>query len=276
VTFFIKLAFVVLGATQIGWFWGTILGLIAGHYAVGVMTGRVLILPGARKKRQKLFLETVFILMGRLAKSDGRVSESEIAHAQKFMAQLGMEADRRREAISLFKKGNDPALDVDGVLNEFMKYCGQSANLRQLLMMYLLGAALADGSMHENEELLLRKIGMKLKMSAMAVERMIAMSRAQQEFAGGAGAGGWSGGQQGYAGPMGSRVNPLDSAYAALGVKQSDTDAVVKRAYRKLMSENHPDKLIGQGVPEDMVRVATERSQEVQKAYDLIKKSRAK
>ena len=62
----------------------------------------------------------------------------------------------------------------------------------------------------------------------------------------------------------------LSAAYTALGVEQSSSDSQIKRAYRKLISENHPDKLIGQGMPEDMVKLATERTQEIQTAYDLI------
>jgi DnaJ like chaperone protein len=75
--------------------------------------------------------------------------------------------------------------------------------------------------------------------------------------------------------PGRSGKNDLDTAYAALGVTRDSTDAEIKRAYRKLMSENHPDKLIGQGVPEDMIKLATERSQEIQTAYNLIKDARA-
>ena len=41
------------------------------------------------------------------------------------------------------------------------------------------------------------------------------------------------------------------------------------------MSQYHPDKLMGQGVPDDMIQAATERSQEIQRAYEVIKKSRA-
>ena len=66
----------------------------------------------------------------------------------------------------------------------------------------------------------------------------------------------------------------LDDAYKALGVGKDSTDAEVKRAYRKLMSQYHPDKLIGQGMPEDMIAMATEQSKEIQVAYDMIKKSR--
>ena len=52
---------------------------------------------------------------------------------------------------------------------------------------------------------------------------------------------------------------------------ESNTDQEIKRAYRKLMSQHHPDKLIGQGLPEDMIAVATEKAKEIQIAYDLIK-----
>ncbi|MDP1897796.1 MAG: DnaJ domain-containing protein, partial [Sulfurimicrobium sp.] len=66
----------------------------------------------------------------------------------------------------------------------------------------------------------------------------------------------------------------LDDAYKALGVSKDSSDQEVKRAYRKLMSQYHPDKLMGQGLPEDMIAVATEQAKEVQLAYDLISKSR--
>jgi DnaJ like chaperone protein len=59
-------------------------------------------------------------------------------------------------------------------------------------------------------------------------------------------------------------------------VSETLSDQEIKRAYRKLMSQYHPDKLIGQGLPEDMLEVATEQAKEIQVAYDLIKKHREK
>ena len=69
-------------------------------------------------------------------------------------------------------------------------------------------------------------------------------------------------------------VDLLADAYRALGVSAACDDRSLKRAYRRLMSEHHPDKLIAQGVPEDMVRLGTEKSQEIQAAYELIKNQR--
>jgi len=66
----------------------------------------------------------------------------------------------------------------------------------------------------------------------------------------------------------------VEDAYKAIGAKKDGSDQEVKYAYRKLMSQYHPDKLMGQGLPEDMIAVATEQAQEVQVAYDLITKSR--
>ena len=71
-----------------------------------------------------------------------------------------------------------------------------------------------------------------------------------------------------------ARGSSQEDAYRALGVESTATDKEVKRAYRKLMSEHHPDKLIAKGVPEAMIKLATERTQEIQTAYELIRKSR--
>ena len=57
-----------------------------------------------------------------------------------------------------------------------------------------------------------------------------------------------------------------------MGITRDSTDHEIKRAYRKLMSQYHPDKLMGQGLPEDMIAVATEQAKEIQLAYDLITK----
>jgi len=92
---------------------------------------------------------------------------------------------------------------------------------------------------------------------------LLRMARAQQGF--------HSGGSRE---SRASSTDRLAEAYVALGVEPGIDEKGLKRAYRKLMSENHPDKLIAKGVPEAMIKLATERSQEIQAAYELIREAR--
>lgn len=214
--------------------------------------------PFNTARRQSVFLETVFILMGKLAKADGRVSETEVSHVEQFMQKLGMTREHRLKAIALFKQGASPSYDIHPKINEFIAICGYSPSLRQMLLVYLIIMGLSDGHLNTAEEELLRVIAGRLGYPQAAFSQLLDMVLNQMHFAGG----------------RSTSASALDDAYKALGVTKNSTDQEIKRAYRKLMSQYHPDKLMGQGVPEEMIAVATEQAKEVQAAYDLIKKYR--
>ncbi|PWQ94960.1 co-chaperone DjlA [Leucothrix pacifica] len=268
-----KYAAAIIGYIYYG-FWGALIGFFLGAWLSNRFSrssaGMFGVNPKTREQRQSGFIKTLFLLMGKLAKADGRVSEAEIAHAEAFMQQLGMTPEHRKEAIRLFKQGARSEFSLDETISEFKTTTGNAANLKQLLVMYLLGAALADGKIELVEQELLREIAIKLGFSEQSFNQLLMMIQAQSQFRGG----GYQysgGGQQSSAA---SAASSLSSAYQALGVDKDISDSALKKSYRKLMSEFHPDRLIGQGLPEDMIKVATERSKEIQAAYDLIKKSR--
>ena len=268
-----KYAAALIGYIYYG-FWGALLGFFFGAWLANRFrrsnAGMFGVNPKKRQERQSAFIKTLFLLMGKLAKADGRVSEAEIAHAEAFMTKLGMTAEHRKEAILLFKQGSRSDFSLDETIDNFKATTGGAANLKQLLVMYLLGTALADGKMVAAEQELLREIALKLGFSEQAFNQLLMMIQAQSQFSGG----GYhysGGGQQSSAA---NAASSLSSAYQALGVEKDISDSALKKSYRKLMSEFHPDRLIGQGLPEDMIKVATERSKEIQAAYDLIKKSR--
>jgi DnaJ like chaperone protein len=246
-----------------GYYFFGFLGAIAGFF-LGSFVDRVRaygmggVNPLSAAHRQAVFLETVFVSMGKLAKADGRVSEDEVAHVEQFMQNLGMSAAHRQKAIALFKQGAAPDFDLEPKLKRFMAVCGHTHSLRQMLLVYLIVMAVSDGRIDAAEERLLMDVARQLGYDQAAFQHMLGMVLNQSHFA---------------AGQAVSETS-LDDAYKALGVSKDSSDQEVKRAYRKLMSQYHPDKLMGQGLPEDMIAVATEQAKEVQLAYDLISKSR--
>ena len=255
-----KLVCALLGFYFFGFF-----GAITGYFFGGVVDrsrayGIGGINPLSSGHRQKVFLETVFILQGKLAKADGHISKQEIAHVEQFFQKLGMSVEHKQNAITQFKQGSGADFDIDPTLREFMTVCGNTHHLRQMLLVYLIVMALSDGSIVSSEECLLISIAHHLGYDEAAFRHMLDMVLNQSHFAGG----------------QATSATALEDAYKALGVSKDSTDQEIKHEYRKLMSQYHPDKLMGQGLPEDMIAVATEQAQEVQVAYDLITKSRKK
>ncbi|CAA0104481.1 Co-chaperone protein DjlA [Zhongshania aliphaticivorans] len=219
---------------------------------------------GAERERiQNIFFDTVFRVMGHIAKADGRVCESEIAQTEAIIAQLDLTGARRQDAINRFKQGSDSGFQLEPQISDFMTVAKSQPLLRQMLLEALLTMALADGEMADAERDIVSRVAGYLGVSAHEFKRLVDMVMAQRQFHGG--------GSYSQSETSGSE---LKKAYQAIGVEASASDAEIKRAYRKLMSQHHPDKLVAKGVPEDMMKIATEKAQEIQVAYDLIKKNR--
>jgi DnaJ like chaperone protein len=128
---------------------------------------------------------------------------------------------------------------------------------RSILVMFLqiqCAAVAADGNVHTAEHQTLVRVARGLGLSEADVAQLEALLRT------------------GAPGP--SPEHQLKDAYAALGLSSAATDSEIKQAYRRLMSQNHPDKLAGRGLPESMREMAEERSREISTAYAVIKEAR--
>ena len=214
-----------------------------------------------QERIQSAFFTTVFSVMGHVAKADGRVSEDEIAMARSVMQQMSLDQNQTRVAMDLFNQGKHADFALDPVIAQFRAECHRRRTLMQMFLEILLHAAYADGVLHRHEEALLRDICAKLGFSSAHFQQLEAMVRAQRFFTGG--------GQPGR-----PPAELLADAYTLLGVQPNNSDAEIKKAYRRMMSQHHPDKLMSKGLPEEMVKLATEKTQEIKAAYDLIKDNR--
>jgi DnaJ like chaperone protein len=196
--------------------------------------------------------------MGHIAKADGHVSKDEIANARQVMASMELDAEMRKVAINLFQQGKARDFPLDTILEQFRRECHRRQHLIRLFIEIQLQAAYADGKMHQKERAMLLHICQRLGISP-------------DEFDVLAGA---AGAERNYGGVSGRDRMSLSDAYAILEIPSSSTDKEIKKAYRRMMSRHHPDKLVAKGLPEEMMKIATEKTQEIQTAYELIKKSR--
>ena len=248
-----------------GWFiagpLGAVLGVFLGHqFDRGFSNFFIPISEGERHKIREIFFSTLFSLLGHVAKSDGHISQAEITLTEDMMTNLGLSAERKQEAIKFFKIGAATDFSVQFCVKSFVQVSNRHVNLKNQLLSYLISLALADGELHSQEESILRMVAIDLGFSKSNFEELIRMIGAQTHF--------------GKRGSSMTSQDKLSDAYSVLGVASTSSDMAIKKAYRKLVSQNHPDKLIGQGVPDDIIKLATERTQKIQMAYDLISESR--
>lgn len=239
--------------------------------------------PGDAERIKMAFFTATFSVMGYIAKADGVVHPTEIAMAEALMKQMKLDAELRTAAIKLFEEGKQPGFDVEALVLQFRQECQRRTSLYRMFVEIQIQAALADGAMSHDEEQALLKVSAVLGFTEHTYRQLEMLVRFSMGMMGGGGAGGSSSGGGGGSGggqrrsrqaPSVSSSISVRDAYKALGVDRNDDKATVKRAYRRLMSQHHPDKLVSKGLPEEMIKLATDKTQNIQKAYEKIKESR--
>ena len=232
---------------------GAIIGAaLGGNFDRGIKMGGQFDM-GDQERVQAAFFTTAFSVMGHVAKADGHVSAQEIAAAKSIMAQMQLSAEQSKAAIKFFDQGKAADFPLEEILRQFKKECHGRRNLIQMFVEIQIATALADGKVDESEKHVLYTIGKILGFSRSQIDHLFNMANAQ-----------------------GASTNDsltLTQAYKILGIKKDSSEAEVKKAYRRLMSQHHPDKLVAKGLTDEMIQLATEKTQEIRKAYDLIKKN---
>ncbi|MGY8870314.1 MAG: co-chaperone DjlA [Pseudomonadales bacterium] len=246
-----------------GGFWGLVFGGVVG----GVLSKAIVKALTGGASPQAAFFRATFAVMGKVAKADGRVSEEEIQFARDVMARMNLSEERKREAMGYFSEGKDAAFDITDVLKPLSRVIQSQASVKIMFVEIQLQVAMADGQIDPAELAVVQEVCTLLRMSGVEMAALMSRMQAQQAFQ-----------QQSYRQhqhfQQASELGLLKEAYGVLGVKDSDSEADIKKAYRRLMSQHHPDKLVAKGLPPEMMQLAKEKTQDIQAAYDRVKTAR--
>jgi DnaJ like chaperone protein len=256
--------------------WGAIIGLILGHfYDQSVVTVRRTRGGAGVLEISERFFTATFEVMGHVAKSDGRVSEAEIAAARKVMGELRLNGAQIHAAIAHFTRGKNPDFDLPATMQEFSEACADRPDLVRVFLELQVRAALEGVDMQGPARLAIQKVADLLEVSRIELAHMEAVLRLRREqFRTGAGTGPRGGnGNTGNNAPPRSGMQ-MSAAYQILEVDPKATDEEVAKAYRRQLSKHHPDKLKANGLPESMLEHAKQRTQQIIEAYESIKSSR--
>jgi DnaJ-domain-containing proteins 1 len=248
---------------------GVLLGVAVGHqFDRGLkLTGtdpRAQARLAEDERIQAAFFTATFSVMGHLVRVDGRVSEPEIALARAMMAHMRLSAEQRETARRLFTEGKRADFPLNEVLGQLRRECCARPPLLRTFIEIQLQAAYADGSLNNAEQRLLLHIAETLGYSRSELQHLEAWVRAQQFF------------REQARGTRMQRRRPegVKDAYTVLGIRSDATDAEVKIAYRRLINQHHPDKLAAKDLPEEMIKLAAQKTREIRAAYDRIREAR--
>lgn len=236
---------------------GAMLGASLGHrvdQGIGSSShGKHLL--GDRERTQAAFFTATFSVMGYIAKADGRVTPDEISLVKEIMNHMQLDAVQKKTAIGLFNQGKQNNFELQPVLDQFRKECHRRTTLLQMFLQIQVQAAFADGRLDPNENNVLVLIAQNLGFSESDLSMIIEMVRGN-----------------GRSGPT-SKATNLDP-YKILGVTSKTPLDEIKKSYRRLLSQHHPDKLVSKGLPEEMVKLANEKTHEIHTAWKRIQEIR--
>ena len=234
---------------SVGFMLGGPLGAIAGvalgsFYDSSTGARRENLNPG--EEAHLLYFTAAFSMLAKLAKADGVVCRSEVETIERFMREgLRLDPEARKLAIRIFNRAKDSPDRFEDFAAQFYRYFHHQRQVVLSMYQILLAVADADGTVHPSEDRLLKTAARIFRISDTRSSRFRAAS------AGGS-----------------------DRYYAVLGCSRSDPDETIKKRYRKLAADFHPDKIVSKGLPEEFTEFAKKKFQEIQEAYAEIKKER--
>lgn len=198
------------------------------------------------EEAQMTFFVAAFSMLAKIAKADGRVSEEEIASIEDFMTKdLNLDSHGRNTAVNIFKQALNSTESFDAFAIQFYRVFSAQPRILELMMDVLFRVSSADGTISSGEETMLLSAASIFRISNADYERF--KSR---------------------------YVREVNKYYAVLNCDDTASNEEIKKQYRKLVSEFHPDKIEAKGLPQEFIKFASDKFREIQEAYDHIKAER--
>lgn len=200
-------------------------------------------------------------LMAKVAKADGRVCELEaelLKHTFSDIARVFENADAIREELKAIYQKEIQSFDNTLIVSKkYLTLTKNEYSKRLKVMEYLLNLAFIDANFSQAEFMITEDIANALGIKRVDFERLIASF---EHF---------------YANKAHQKALGIEQAYAILGASVEDDMDTIKKKYRALVKEYHPDILMGQGKEQSIIDAATTKLQEINEAYERIKKEKS-
>ncbi len=203
----------------------------------------------------------IVALIAKVAKADGRVSELEAELIGNALDDLSVDYVNSKEARGYLKEifnRNKESTNLEYILNNLYAIIYNDYDKRVKIVEFLLNIAFIDGHLDEREAVMMREIASGLKIKNEDYERFFASFNSYYK--------------ERSAQPR--QDTKLESAYSLLKADKNDSDEEIKRKYKEALKKYHPDIIRGKGLEEDFVELATKKLQEINGAYESIKKAR--
>ena len=197
------------------------------------------------EERQAAYFLALFSILGKIAKADGHITREEGEMVVSFLDRMHVTGDQRQFAIRVFNEAKNSQYGAADFARQFAQMTMGQSDLRASMVDMLFQIALADKELHPAEEQMIDEVASILGITGAA-----------------------------FASIRNRYVGSSEHAYAVLGLSEEASDDEVKSAYRRLVQEYHPDRILSQGMPEEFVEYATQRFQEIQSAWETIKTRR--
>lgn len=223
---------------------GMVIGAVLGHHAVDSEGGAGL---SGIETRQTVFFVATFSMLAKLTKADGRVTQQEIDFIDELMRNnLRLPPQARELAVSIFNEAKQSNQHFDDFARQFFSEFHNAPEVLVSQLDLLLMVAMSDGSLHQAEE--------KMIMSAVrifGIESQYEQLKSRYDL---------------------SSSSDIDRYYKILGCVRGDSLNTIKKKYRKLAMDYHPDRVQAQGMSPELAKAAEDRFKEIQHAWDSLEK----